>query len=336
MIPKNKLPPLLQNLIQSGEEVLSIFQNSLSHHIHYLITNLRIINCTNKNNIQSYFYAFIYKIEVGREMYAGKILLHSQPMLDLNSRPEDLNRIIFLNNISNPPDSKRIIEDAWFDESPFGRRKKHFEQLAKKHGLNFLPITLHGNKIIQFTGFVDDMAIFFHINNVYRFGRMHLRISVPNPEDNYLSIKREKPLDAIAKLFGKQDIITNSKAFDERFLLQSDHQKFFDFVMTEEIKNKLMEASSYIDGSIFFGLQKEKEKAKKKNNETQFDILDEHLLDELLPETKLDDDLVSPLVFQCNNIRKNLSNIDIMISHSIATFEAVLEMAKRIKEYSEK
>lgn len=336
MIPKSELTPILRDLLQEREQAIFIFQNNFSHHIHYLVTNLRIINCTNQRDIKSYYHAFIYKIEIGYEIYKGQILLHTQPMLNPVIRKEDLSHIILLKHILNPRESKKIIEEAWFEESPFGRRKRHFEKLAKKHGLYFTPIVLNGNSVIQITGKVQDMDVLFYINHVYRFRRMYMSIACPNPENNHLSIEREKASDAIRKLFGKQDIITHSEAFDKRFLLQSDHQKFFDFVVTEEIRNQLMDVSHFIDGSIYFGLKKEKEKSKKANQNTEFDILDEHLLDELLPEVELDDTLFSPLVFQCEDLRKDLSNVDIMIAHSIDTFELMLKMAFLIKEYSKR
>lgn len=348
---KNKLPEVLRNMLQKNEKIISILK-ALNGTNKYLVTNKRIIDYKSLKNIRSIEFSRIYGVKLGFEiprnpsfsytnsgslsmlsLPSNSIVLLLQPGMDNISADEWESHKVFVmvayyNNIR---DTKKIIKNAWFKESPYMLSIRPLKQLAEKHGLQMAPITLETSQNVRITGQIGEMDVSFLLSDVYQFNRLNINIKCPNPEDNYFYVRPETFSDGFRKLFGKQDILVKDKEFNRNFLLQSDNQHFFDFIMEDYIQNMIADAWKWVKGEVKFG--EEKKKDKKSSKKESIDLLDDHLISEIIPPTEYNAEKTDVLSYECRGLRETLRNTGVIIAECIQNFETTLAIAKRIQEY---
>ena len=330
MIDINQLPAFLQNVFYPNEVAISIPED----HRRLLVTNKRIIDFTYSSKLKSIDFIRIYKVEFTSQAFpglSGSIALLMQP--NIQQINEDAHKIIHLSGLRDISKVRRIVEEAWFPESPYMISIRPLNQIINKYNLTLSPILLDSSKTITITGEIDGMNVSFLLHSIFQFNQLTIRITCPNPEDNYFHVRPEKLSDSVGKLFGKQDIQIDDKAFNRNFLLQSDNQHFFDYIMQPYIQNMITDAWKWVEGKITFG--EEKKKDKKSTKKENIDILDDYLIDEIIPPTAYDTEKMDFITYQCTNIRKNIKNTAIMIEECMQNFETTLAIARRIKEYHE-
>ena len=314
---------------------LNFYYVSLNN-IHYLVTNQRIIRDTKPNskfNIFDTFYKEIHEISMNDSFGKNVIAYYTMPR---SFTGQNGNRaVLFFPEMDDDREILQLLQENWMPLSPYQIFVDKFQVIAQKHNLELEGFHPFAAKNITIKGEIDNMPFLLSLSELYDIQTMSISITCPNPENNYLSIRREKSTDSIGKLMGTQDLKVNNTEFDDKFLLQSDNQHFFEKILDNKIQETILTATKLLDWQISLGTKPHKEKNKRSYKKGDDDILDAHLTIENPRITKRDESNTTALIYQCDNLIKHSSNLKSIAEHCIINTEMMIELARKIKAYND-
>ncbi len=335
MIPKSNLPRVIRDLLRPEETVHMVLKNRVNI-IHYVITNLRVINCIKPNHLRSCYFSQVYQVAIGTRMNQKRILLITQPNVKLPLGQENQHLGFAVENLRDTSEVRNLIVSLWNKESPYAQRVKYMRRLADQYGLALSLPKTNTRTFLKISGELDGMKCIFFLDNIYKMKQLTIRFFLPNPKNTFIRIKKEKLGNGLEKLFGAggQDIQVNRKEFDNFFFIKSSDQKLIRYALTYPVQQLMMDAWRYFDSQITWGdLPVTKKKTSKDKDVPEFDILDEGLLHEFFPDTANYTEELIPLTYHCPDVGGSLFNVQIILNHCIKNFEVMYSIAGRIQDY---
>lgn len=304
----------------------------------YIITDKRIYVVDESTKGRNYYYhdyRDIYKIEKKK----NKIYLYG----GLKKDPVGYYKTVKLDIIHTDPKrpfEQSVIRSAWFENSPYQVMNEQFRKLIEQYNFTLSPFKLDRkyNKKLELIGMIEGMEILISIGSIGRLKTVAFAFRCPNEEQNYLLVKKEGKKEKWAKKIGMQDVQTGNPMFDDHFLLQSNNQIFFDYVMTVETQEQLTSVLSNLDGVLRMG---ETEKMPKDiEEEEKHPALDSFILDEHLTNAPKNNKkerisgFTTPLVYSCKDITTLGYDPEVISDRLIQVFETMLGIALKIQEYN--
>ncbi len=311
--------------------------NYNSNNLYYLATTDRIIfDRTPHSKFQhtSYYYRNIYKISGNYGTSEPGIALHLNPVYFANAKNENHTPVI--RKPSQMKETLAIIRNAWVKKYPYRIFNEHFEPITRKYDLeieDFNPNDVKQKMIVH--GTVKGMEVSCQIGYLNHLQMFKVRINCPNAERNYLRIKRENVGTQLGKIVGLQDLKTGNKQFDDLFLLQSDHEHFFETIMHPNMREMVKRAILNMDWEITMGIEPTSSK-KKKTTQDDASVLDAHLLSEIGTTIKRDESFVSPLILSCDYVHKHTTNYKVIAKQFAKSLEMMIALALEIKAYNDR
>jgi hypothetical protein len=243
--------------------------------------------------------------------------------------------VMYLPEMDDNKELLHLLQKNWMPQSPYQIFLDKFQPIAEKYHLEFEGFHPLGAKNITMRGKIGHMPFFLSISELYDIQTMSISTTCPNAENNYFSIRREKSMDGIGKLMGVQDLKINNTKFDDRFLLQSDNQHFFEKTLNSKTQETIFGAAKLLDWQVSLGVKPYKEKAKGTYKKGDDDIIDAHLTIENPTITKRDESNTTSLIYQCDSLIKHSSNLNVIAENSIINIKMMIELARRIKSYND-
>lgn len=315
-----------------GWGIFSIIRSIFTDFNYYIATDKRIyIKDGILGKVKQYNYSRIHSFNIEND----DIIIYAD-VIPKNVSEDEEKYLPRLSYITDKNNVKNIIEEHWFTESPYQIVNNEIEVIAKKYNLITKYIHPASSERAELKGTINGLPILVTIKAANALERFTIAIDCPNAENNYLKIAEESSIAVYKKVLGIQDLKVGNPRVDYTFLFQSDHQIFFDYVMTDEIQQNLLKAWEYISGNIEMGDAKNiKNKSifSLKKKKIDDNILDDDLMEDLSREKKRKEGATSTLVYHSNELDILSNNLFSMTKNINFIFETVLTIALRIQEY---
>lgn len=305
------------------------------NNLHYVVTNHRIIRDNrpqSKFHILQTFYKSIHEINLDTSLGGNTIACYTMPRSIAD--PNGIRSAVFLPQIDNAREMLTLLQEKWMPLSPYQVFVDKFQAFAQNYNLDFEGFYPMGEKQILMQGEIDEMQFLFSLSELYDVKTMSISITCPNAEKNYLNIRKEKSIDSFGKLIGMQDLEIKNKEFDDTFLLQSDNRHFFEKILNTETQKNILSAAKLLNWQISLGVKPLQKKHKRTNKKGNDDILDADLALENPTIKERDESNITALIYQCDDLVKNSSNLMTIAEHCIINTKMMVELAKRIKNYN--